>query len=112
MVYQRGYVLEYDREVGAQVRILGTGLALEQVGHQALLVDYVLAHVHRILLELVDVQQEVLVDILLLVYALAETGHVLGNQLHDIGVEVDALVHDRHEDRKAVGILVGTRLYL
>ena len=112
MVDQGRDILKDDPEVLTEVRVLGAEAALEDIGYQALLVHYVLPDIHRILLQLVDVQKELLVYILHLVDPAAEAGHVLGDKLHDVGIKVDTPVHDGEEHRESVRELLRESLDL
>ncbi len=112
MVDKGRNILEYNVQMLANFRILGTALALDDIGEQPLLIHDILADEHCIFLQLIDIQQEFLVDILLLIDTLAELRHVFGDKLHDICIQVDTLVHDLHEYGEAVGELVRLRLNL
>ena len=70
MVDERTYILKDHVQLG--VVLVGGTPALEKVRNKTLLIHYVLANEHCILLQLVDIQEEILVDIFLLVDALAE----------------------------------------
>ena len=102
MVDQGIDVLEQNRET--PVQILRVLVAPEHIRDQTLLIDDVLAHEHRVFLQLVDVQEEVLVDVFLLVDSLAVLGDLLAHKLDHIRVQIDTLVHNAGEDRVAVRV--------
>ena len=109
VVDQGGDVLKNDRETSLKLRrVLVT---LDHVLDQPLLIYDILPDYHRVLLELVDVQEEVLVDVFLLVYPLAVLGNLLAHELDHVSVEVYSLVHDAHEHREAAGIHLWLRHY-
>ncbi len=107
MLDQGGDILQNHGETRLQFR--GILVALEQVGEQPLLVHDVLPDPHRVLLQLVDVQEEVLVDVLLLVDPLAVLRDLLAHKLDHIRIQVDTLVHDAREHRIAILILLRHR---
>lgn len=96
VVDQRCDVLENDGEAGLEFRRIF--VALHQVADESLLVDDILADSHRVLLKLIDVDEEFFVDVLLLIDPLAELSDLLAHELNHVGIEVDTLVHDCCED--------------
>ena len=84
-------ILEHDVELAMQgVREL---LALEDGRDHTLLVDDVLADEHRIVLQLVDVDEEFLADVLSQIDLLVVLGDLLRDELDHIGIEVDTLLN-------------------
>ena len=99
MVDQRRDVLEQDVQLGDDgLRGL---LTLKQGGNHALLIHDVLANDHRVLLQLVDVQQEFVAHIFTQADALAVLCNLLGHQLDHVGIEVDSGLEDAQQDMES-----------
>ena len=102
MVDQRCNILQENAE--PLVQSIRAFLAFQQVCDQPLFIDYVLAHDHRVFLQLVNVQKEILVDVFPLVDAFAELGYFLGHQLYHVRIKIDTLIHDAGKDRVAAHV--------
>ena len=85
--------------------------ALHKVRYQALLIDHILTHHHRVFLELGDVQEEFVVDVFPALDALGILGDFLGEELDHIGIKVDTLIQYRRENAESGGIETGIHLH-
>ena len=81
-------------------------LALEHTGDDPLLVHYVLADEHHILLKLVYVDEELLVDVLAYVHLAAVLLDLLVHDLYHIRIEVHSLLYDVGEDYVAALVVL------
>ena len=99
MVDQRRDVLEQDTQLA--VDHVGGLVGTEDARDHALLIDDVLAHQHRVFLELVDVEEEFLVDVFAQAHAAAVLADFLRHQLDHVGVEVDPVLQDAHQHVEA-----------
>ena len=73
-------------------------VAFQQTGYDTLLVDDVFADQHGIFLQLVYVQEEFLVYVLAQADLPVELFYLLRHQLDHVGIQVDTLLQDTHED--------------
>ena len=95
MVDQRVDVLDHQLQAG--VDIVREALGTQDARQHALAVEDILAQRHRALLQGADAVQNGLVDRVLGVDVLRERRDLLGDQLHQVGVEIDAHLEQRNE---------------
>lgn len=87
-----------DHQLQTRVDIVRETLRAEDARQHALAVEDVLAQEHRALLQGADPVQHLLVDRILRVHVLRQGRNLLGDQLHEIGVEVDTHLQQRDEE--------------
>ena len=96
MVDQRVHVL--DHQLQARIDVVREAFGAQDARQHALAVEDILAQRHGALLQGADAVQHGLVDRIFGVDVLRERRNLLGDQLHEVGVEVDAHLQERNEE--------------
>ena len=95
MVDQRVHVL--DHQLQARIDVVRETFGAQDARQHALAVEDIFAQRHGALLQGADAVQHGLVDRIFGVDVLRERRDLLGDQLHEVGVEVDAHLQERNE---------------